>query len=155
VSVELFTVQHRQLVVRRERIGYDEEGIRGGIVAPRTVEEALDRSREIEQNSIAYVQKRKEKNEQMKAQLEKDGVSGQEMPDFASDEDFGLAAETKADRVKRLSQESKLVKRYTKGRVVHRTEPELKTHTSFLLFAVLPPAWTDEDEASLISVDEK
>jgi tRNA (adenine57-N1/adenine58-N1)-methyltransferase len=30
---------------------------------------------------------------------------------------------------------------------VHRTEPEVKTHTSYLVFAVLPQEWTAEDEA--------
>ena len=29
---------------------------------------------------------------------------------------------------------------------MHRTEPELKTHTSYLVFAVLPRPWTKEDE---------
>jgi tRNA (adenine57-N1/adenine58-N1)-methyltransferase len=29
---------------------------------------------------------------------------------------------------------------------VHRTEPEVKTHTSYLTFAVLPTAWSEEDE---------
>ncbi len=33
------------------------------------------------------------------------------------------------------------------GKLIHRTEPELKTHTSYLVFAVLPRAWTEEDEA--------
>ncbi|EXJ62953.1 tRNA (adenine57-N1/adenine58-N1)-methyltransferase [Cladophialophora yegresii CBS 114405] len=34
------------------------------------------------------------------------------------------------------------------GRLVHRTEPELKTHTSYLVFAILPRAWTEEDETA-------
>ena len=29
---------------------------------------------------------------------------------------------------------------------MHRSEPELKTHTSYLVFAVLPRAWSEEDE---------
>lgn len=32
------------------------------------------------------------------------------------------------------------------GRVVHRTEPDLKNHTSYLVFAVLPQEWSEEDE---------
>ena len=35
---------------------------------------------------------------------------------------------------------------FKEGRLVHRTEPELKTHTSYLVFAVLPREWTGEDE---------
>ncbi|KIV85476.1 hypothetical protein PV11_01168 [Exophiala sideris] len=33
------------------------------------------------------------------------------------------------------------------GKLIHRTEPDLKTHTSYLVFALLPRAWTEEDEA--------
>jgi tRNA (adenine57-N1/adenine58-N1)-methyltransferase catalytic subunit len=36
---------------------------------------------------------------------------------------------------------------FKEGRVVHRSEPELKAHTSYLVFAVLPMEWTVEDEA--------
>ena len=32
------------------------------------------------------------------------------------------------------------------GRLIHRTEPDLKTHTSYLVFAVLPRSWSEEDE---------
>jgi tRNA (adenine57-N1/adenine58-N1)-methyltransferase len=35
---------------------------------------------------------------------------------------------------------------YKEGALVHRTEPEVKTHTSYLVFAVLPQEWTAEDE---------
>jgi len=30
--------------------------------------------------------------------------------------------------------------------LIHRSEPELKTHTSYLVFAILPRDWTEEDE---------
>ena len=35
---------------------------------------------------------------------------------------------------------------YSQGRLIHRSEPELKTHTSYLVFAILPRDWTEEDE---------
>ena len=38
-------------------------------------------------------------------------------------------------------------KLFKEGRLVHRSEPELKTHTSYLVFAILPREWTAEDEA--------
>ena len=37
-------------------------------------------------------------------------------------------------------------KLYKEGRLVHKPEPELKTHTSYLVFAVLPREWTEADE---------
>jgi tRNA (adenine57-N1/adenine58-N1)-methyltransferase len=35
---------------------------------------------------------------------------------------------------------------YKEGRLLHRAEPELKTHTSYLVFATLPREWSVEDE---------
>jgi len=34
------------------------------------------------------------------------------------------------------------------GKIVTRIEPEIKSHTSYLVFAVLPREWTVEDEAA-------
>ena len=38
-------------------------------------------------------------------------------------------------------------KLYQEGRLSHRSESDLKTHTSYLVFAILPRAWTADDEA--------
>ena len=35
---------------------------------------------------------------------------------------------------------------YKEGNLIHKTEPEVKTHTSYLVFAVLPMEWTEDDE---------
>lgn len=37
------------------------------------------------------------------------------------------------------------------GRLIHRAEPELKTHTSYLVFAILPKEWTEEDELKALA----
>lgn len=34
------------------------------------------------------------------------------------------------------------------GKLIHRTQPDLKTHTSYLTFAVLPRSWSEDDEAA-------
>jgi tRNA (adenine57-N1/adenine58-N1)-methyltransferase len=34
------------------------------------------------------------------------------------------------------------------GKLIHRTQQDLKTHTSYLVFAVLPRAWSEEDETA-------
>jgi tRNA (adenine57-N1/adenine58-N1)-methyltransferase len=39
-------------------------------------------------------------------------------------------------------------KAYKEGNLVHKTEPEVKTHTSYLVFAVLPMEWSEEEEAN-------
>ena len=51
--------------------------------------------------------------------------------------DVGLT-ETKRERLDRIKQEEKERKLWREGKLVHRTEPELKTHTSYLTFAILP-----------------
>jgi len=48
----------------------------------------------------------------------------------------------------RIAAEEANRKVFKEGRLVHRTEPEIKTHTSYLVFAVLPREWTAEDEAA-------
>jgi tRNA (adenine57-N1/adenine58-N1)-methyltransferase len=40
------------------------------------------------------------------------------------------------------------VKPWMNGNLYHRPETDLKTHTSYLTFAVLPREWTEEDEAA-------
>ncbi|KAF2212674.1 hypothetical protein CERZMDRAFT_40496 [Cercospora zeae-maydis SCOH1-5] len=53
---------------------------------------------------------------------------------------------TKAERLEQIKREAEERKLYKEGRLVHRTEPEVRTHTSYLVFAVLPRAWSEEDE---------
>jgi tRNA (adenine57-N1/adenine58-N1)-methyltransferase len=36
---------------------------------------------------------------------------------------------------------------YKEGRLLHRVEQQIRTHTSYLVFAILPQEWTPEDEA--------
>lgn len=54
---------------------------------------------------------------------------------------------TKAERLGQIKKEAEERKLYKEGRLVHRTEPEVRTHTSYLVFAVLPRSWSAEDEA--------
>ena len=37
------------------------------------------------------------------------------------------------------------------GRLITRGEPEIKSHTSYLEFAVLPIEWSEEDEAAALA----
>ncbi|KAM3415068.1 hypothetical protein BST61_g10203 [Cercospora zeina] len=53
---------------------------------------------------------------------------------------------TKTERLEQIKREAEERKLYKEGRLVHRTEPEVRTHTSYLVFAVLPRAWSEEDE---------
>lgn len=63
---------------------------------------------------------------------------------------------TKKERLEKLKQEAEVRKLYKEGNLAHRTEPEVRTHTSYLVFAVLTQDWTEDDEraaAEKYSVD--
>ena len=53
-----------------------------------------------------------------------------------------------AAQVNEAKQEASARPRHTIGRLIHRTEPEIKTHTSYLVFAVMPQEWSEEQEAA-------
>jgi tRNA (adenine57-N1/adenine58-N1)-methyltransferase len=158
VDVSMAAVNHRRLDVRRERIGLQEEGLRGVTAVPGTVEEALSRLRELEDKTATYHESRRKQAEKLKRfkganangamnvskdSLNDDGNSNGHAPneEFASK---GLGS--RQDRLKTNMEAAKERKLYKEGRLIHRTEPDLKTHTSYLVFGTLPPDWTDEDE---------
>lgn len=64
--------------------------------------------------------------------------------------------QSKKDRLEKVKKEAEERKLYKEGNLAHRTEPEVRTHTSYLVFAVLTRDWTEEDEkacAEKYSVD--
>ena len=56
--------------------------------------------------------------------------------------------QSRQDRLRGIQEALKSRKIYKEGRLVHRTESDMKTHTSYLVFAVLPREWSEEDEAA-------
>ena len=54
---------------------------------------------------------------------------------------------TKEQRLKIIKTAQSGRKLHMEGKITHRSEYELKTHTSYLVFAILPMEWTEEDEA--------
>ncbi|KAK4985703.1 tRNA (adenine-N(1)-)-methyltransferase catalytic subunit trm61 [Elasticomyces elasticus] len=148
VDVEMVEVMHKRIDVRRERVGLHEEGLRGVNASASTVEEATDRLREIETRF-------------------KDFHSGNRDPDGKRGANKGVGEKedkSKKARLDRIKADLKHRKIYKEGRLVHRTEPELKTHTSYLVFAILPMEWTQAEEdacearwpvASTVPVDKE
>lgn len=121
LDIEMVEIQHKRIDVRREYIGLQYEGMRSVTAAAATVDEALARLQDIEDRS-------------RESQGEIDG---------------------KQPRPSKTSQKNRQVDAaktcWNEGRLVHRSEPELKTHTSYLCFAILPRDWTDEDELQTVS----
>lgn len=149
LEIDMVEIAAKRLDVRRERVGLQEEGVRGGNAHPASVQEAVQRLKDVEGRAAVFHSMQKEKQEEVmrKAEARKRG-------DKTSGHGEGEKEKSKMERVPpskhdRLAQSKKDLESRTlfkEGRLVHRTEPELKTHTSYLVFAVLPREWTKEDE---------
>ncbi|KAL8722994.1 MAG: hypothetical protein Q9225_000610 [Loekoesia sp. 1 TL-2023] len=141
LDIEMVELSARRIECRRERVGLHEEGLRGVNATPATVDEAIDRLREVEgrDRSYHYGMTIKTLNETLE--------TAESM--FGSEDGTRNQAEeyvSKQQRLQNIKDAQANRKLYKEGRLVHRSEPELKMHTSYLVFAVLPRAWTDEDE---------
>lgn len=135
VEIDMVEIQHKRLDVRRERVGLQEEGLRCVNAVPASVDEALGRLRQLEDSQAEF-----HKNQQKLAQdYQYDGKHKKK--DNA--EGTMSAKQVRAENNRRELRARKI---WNEGMLVHRTEPELKTHTSYLVFAVLPMEWTEEDE---------
>lgn len=121
LSIEMVEVNHHRIEVRRERYGLESEGIRGATVFPKSVEEAIAKMRSVDERARRFRE-----------------VESQ------ADETNGLVEQQPEEEAKQPSSSS--IPSYSQGRVVHRSEQDLKTHTSYLVFAVLPRDWTEEEE---------
>ena len=121
VDICMVEVAAKRFEIRRDRIGIDNGAQRGLQTTPASVDEALQRLVEVEGT-------------------------------FKNFHENGEKVEAKKDRGTNPNSKKKIIeslvekKVYKEGKLVHRTEPEVKTHTSYLVFAVLPQEWTEEDE---------
>ncbi|KAJ5573859.1 tRNA (adenine(58)-N(1))-methyltransferase catalytic subunit trm61 [Penicillium hispanicum] len=122
LNISMVEVRHHRIDVKRERIGLDCEGVRGATVYPKTVDEAVAKLREEDERARMIRQ----------AHLEGDTAKVETIRKESAKASQDLAESSGPT--------------YTLGRLVHRSEPELKTHTSYLVFAILPRDWTEEDE---------
>lgn len=133
VEITMSELQHHRIDVRRERVGLAEEGLRGANASAATVEEAVKKLREVEGRFKAFHQGSKAD--------EDDGKNKDEASNSKT-----KSKTTKQQRLESIQATAETRNLFKEGRLLHRTEPELKTHTSYLVFAVLPRQWTKEDE---------
>ena len=121
-EIDMVEVQNRRIDVRREQIGLKNEGLRGVNASAATVEEAVGRLREVE-TKFSDFQANSRQNESV-----------------------GRKVQSKAERLEKVKKDAEGRKLYKEGLLVHRTEPDVRTHTSYLVFATLPREWTEDDE---------
>ncbi|WEW56033.1 tRNA (adenine-N(1)-)-methyltransferase catalytic subunit trm61 [Emydomyces testavorans] len=146
LSISMVEVLHRNIEVRREIHGVEcDGGIRGSIPGPRNVEEALSKLRSEEQTKALRELLRENEIEsanQIKGDKTTTSVDVATTPQTKSATPASNILPAQADHQK----PSTTVPTFKQGKVIHRSEPELKTHTSYLVFATLPCAWSEEDE---------
>lgn len=151
VEIDMVEMAAKRLEVRRERVGLAEEGVRGGNASAATVQEAVQRLRDVEGRAAVFHSLQKEKQDEIMRRAEA-RKRGEDADMIGGEKGKGKKVGSngvppgKAERVEKIKKEVENRTLFTEGRLVHRTEPELKTHTSYLVFAVLPREWSKEDE---------
>ena len=133
IDIEMVELAAKRIEVRRERVGLQEEGLRGVIASPASVEEAIGKLREVEARTKVF--HGDDVGESQRS--EKPGIS-EIKPSSLYD--------SKQQRLANIRESLDNRKLYKEGRLIHRGEAELKTHTSYLVFAILPREWTADDE---------
>ncbi|KAI0023654.1 tRNA methyltransferase complex GCD14 subunit [Xylariomycetidae sp. FL0641] len=126
MDIEMVEVAHRRINAMREKIGLNLPAEHGTQQSAQNVDEALARLREVEEKNANYNYGRSKNNATAN--------NGDEEMKDAQEPANGIAE----------------VKAVNAGRLITRTEAELKTHTSYLVFAVLPQEWSDEQEAAAL-----
>lgn len=133
VDIEMVEIAAKRIEVRRERVGLQEEGLRGVNASPASVDEALARLREVEGRSRHFHSENPQNLQ-----------PAQEIPSL--DALAPTAQISKQQRLENIRESLDTRKLYKEGRLIHKAESELKTHTSYLVFAILPREWTAADE---------
>jgi len=150
-DIEMVEVQNHRIDVRREQIGTKNEGLRGVNASAATVEESIQRLKEVECKLSEFHAAKSSAIDGAQAANPPQTTNGAqdangEKPGKHSKGGSGKKPQSKAARLEKLKKDFEERKLYLEGNLVHRTEPEVKTHTSYLVFAVLPREWTEEDE---------
>lgn len=148
VEIEMFEIAHKRVQVYREKMGLDIVSERGMQQAPKDVAEAVAKLKEIEVKAAEH-------NAKMLAATkgQKKNSNDNNDDDDDVDEDVKPNSKSARDNTVQVVEEDKnsnssSAKLFMQGQLVTRPETEIKAHTSYLVFAILPREWTEEDEAA-------
>jgi tRNA (adenine57-N1/adenine58-N1)-methyltransferase catalytic subunit len=145
LEIEMVEIAQRRIEVRRERVGLHEEGLRGVNPSAATVEEAVARLKEVESSTKEF-HENANANGAANSETAGDQADGMSIDGLTITPPSGTSMTSKRQRLESIKDALAERKIYKEGRLIHRSEPELKTHTSYLVFAILPREWTEEDE---------
>ncbi|OAA47336.1 tRNA methyltransferase complex GCD14 subunit [Beauveria brongniartii RCEF 3172] len=144
-DVDMVEISQRRLNVTRERVGVNMPNERGNSQTPADVLEAVTKLRKVNQQNKQF----------QKAQLAQNKKSAAAAAAAAAAEPMDIDSSAAASEAVPASDELAVDEYHDKpwmqGRLTHRSESDLKTHTSYLVFAVLPPEWSEEDEEKALA----
>jgi tRNA (adenine57-N1/adenine58-N1)-methyltransferase len=153
VDIDMVEIAHRRLHTSRDRVGLNLTNFDRGVNnSAKDVEEAVARLEEIEARFKEHAAKSRKKGPASAGaagagmDVDSDGEGG----DGEDDEIETSTAPTDGPSTTTTTTAPKSgsnVPPWMEGRLITRGEPEIKTHTSYLVFAVLPMEWSEEDEA--------
>lgn len=162
LEISMVEIAAKKIEVRRERVGLQEEGLHGVNASPASVDEALTKLREIEATTKGFHNKSSTAKQNRPSSLDYSDlratvdVSDHPLPPGNNDISMTnsplnainppIPPSSKQQRLTSIREAQPSRKLFKEGRLIHRIAPELKTHTSYLVFAVLPREWTAEDE---------
>jgi tRNA (adenine57-N1/adenine58-N1)-methyltransferase len=138
IDIEMVEIAQKRLEIRRERVGIDNGAQRGVQATPANVDEALARLIEVEGRFKSF---------------HEGDANAQENGEGDGDHEEVVGKASGKKQKGNLNNREKIIeslvdrKIYKEGKLTHRTESEVKGHTSYLVFAILPQEWTAEDEA--------
>ena len=134
VDIDMVEIANRKLHTLRDRVGLNLAIDRGVNNSAKDVEEALGRLMDIEDRFRDTARPKTNGGGEDAEMQDEVGAAGDDKPGtFESS---------------MTAQPSKYP--WQDGRLVTRGETEYKTHTSYLVFAILPVEWTAEDEAAML-----
>lgn len=143
VEIDMVEISHKRIQVVREKVGLDVVSDRGMQMAPKDVREAIIKLREVEVKSAEHHAKMV--GQHSKPQSQDDDDMDDEAPPVAASK---MNGDDSTGQVVEEDSKQTAVKSFMQGQLITKPETELKAHTSYLVFAVLPREWTEEDEAA-------
>ncbi|KAL4883033.1 tRNA methyltransferase complex GCD14 subunit-domain-containing protein [Aspergillus karnatakaensis] len=148
LHINMVELQHHRIEIKREKTGLEYEGVRGANVFPRNVADAVSKMRVVDERSVLF-----------RGSL---GTTQDQDQDQDDENEPTTTTTTTAPSVSRStipesewptftpSIKTDDIPPYAQGRLVHYSEANLRTHTSYLVFAVLPREWSEEDERKCV-----
>ncbi|KAI8627639.1 tRNA methyltransferase complex GCD14 subunit [Xylariaceae sp. FL1651] len=138
MDIEMVEVAQRRINVMREKVGLNMPQERGTNQSARNPAEAISRLKQIERRFKDFHKGKQDTDINMEDIEAEMGHEGQNGVANGAANDAGNTTD---------SEDASIEKPWMTGRLIHRTEAEIKTHTSYLVFAVLPQEWSEEQEA--------